>query len=436
MRRFLLLLVGAATLYFATSCDSVTDREKVLKIYNWADYMDESLIGEFEDWYEEQTGEKVRIIYQTFDQNEVALAKIERAAADYDLLCPSEYIVERMLTNDLLIPIDKDFGSTPNYLGNVAPYFTEIFEQFSTPEKKASDYTVPFMWGTTGILYNTRTVTREEASSWDIIWDSKFKNRIFLKDAVRDIYSITQIYINQDKINAGVPIAEVMNNLSQEAVDRAAVKLIEARKNVAGWETDFGKEMMTQEKADLNLSWSGDAVWAIEEGATVGVEFDYVVPVEGSNVWFDGWVIPKYAVNVKAASYFINFMCMPENALRNMDEIGYVSSIGTPEVLEAVIDESLDEYSDLSYIFGEAGRRVKVDPVQYPDISVIERCAVMRDFGDDSEIMMVMWATIKGDNLSAGMLAVIAVTVLAMLGYYGYSRYSAYKMKRFRQARR
>lgn len=436
MRRLLLSLLGLTILSCFTSFEAQAGRENVLKIYNWADYMDESLLDEFEVWYKEQTGEDVRIIYQTYDQNEIALAKVERAKADYDLMCPADYAIEKMFNSGLLKPIEKDFGSTPNYLGNIAPYFMDAFDVFSTPTQKTEDYIIPFMWGTVGIIYNTRTVTKEEASSWDIIWDKKFKNRIFLKDAVRDVYSITQIYLNQDAIAAGASIADIMNDSSQESVDRAAAKLIEARGNVAGWETDFGKEMMTKEKADISLSWSGDAVWAIEEGQAVGVDLDYVVPREGSAIWFDGWVIPKYAKNTKAASYFINFMCRPDNALRNMDAIGYIPAVATPEILEAIVDESLDTYSNLSYMFGPEATHIQVDPVQYPDLSIIERCAMMRDFGEHMERMMIMWATVKGDNLSVGMLAIIIVTALSILAFYVYKRYSRYKMKRYRKLRR
>ncbi len=435
-KRFLLSIIGVVCISIASCLEASAARENVLKVYNWADYMDESLLDEFEEWYLEETGERVKIIYQTFDLNEVALAKVERAKADYDLMCPSEYIIERMLKKDLLIPIIKDFGDTPNYLGNIAPYITATFDQISTPDKKANDYAVPFMWGTTGLLYNSRTVTRDEALSWAVIWDEKFLNRIFMKDAVRDVYGIVQIYINQDLISSGVPISEIVNDSSQESVERVAKHLVGVRNNVAGWEVDFGKEMMTKEKADISLSYSGDAVWAIEEGAEVGVELDYVVPKEGSIVWFDGWVIPKYAKNVKAASYFINFMCRPDNALRNMYEIGYVSAVATPEILEAIEDETIEEYSDLRYLFGDGADSVRVDNVQYPDVSVIERCAMSRDFGDRTEAMMIMWATVKGDNLSIEMIAVIVVTAIAIIIYYLYQYYTAYTRRRYRKRRK
>ena len=146
-----------------------TPREEILKVYNWADYIDEDLITEFEQWYEEQTGEKVTIIYQTFDVNETMLSKIELGHEDYDLVCPSDYIIERMLMNDLLLPIDRDFGDTPDYIGNLAPYIVDCFDNIEGFGKNANDYAVGYMWGTTGLIYNPKFVSAEDVKSWDVL---------------------------------------------------------------------------------------------------------------------------------------------------------------------------------------------------------------------------------------------------------------------------
>ena len=207
-------------------------------------------------------------------------------------------------------------------------------------------------------------------------------------------------------------IRELMYDSSDESIALVESYLKRMKELVAGWEADFGKEMMTQEKGWINLMWSGDAVWAIEEAAEVDVELDYTVPVEGSVVWFDGWVIPKYAVNTRAARYFIDFMCMPENAIRNMDATGYVSVVTNEEVLEYISsEEDYDEAIDLSYLFVhadgtpiEGADSVFADPVLYPCRSVIDRCAVMHDSGDRTDKMLEMWSRVKGDNLSTGML--------------------------------
>lgn len=411
------LFVFAITLLFAIGAATAADREHTLKIYNWADYIDEDVLTEFQEWYKEQTGEEVEIIYQLFDINEIMLAKIERGKEDFDVVCPSEYIIERMLRNDLLLPIDKDFGDTPNYIdSNISPYIVDRFNMIDGSGKNANDYAVGYMWGTTGLLYNTKYVTAEQASSWSILQDEQFRKKIFIKDAFRDVYSPILVYLKRDAIDRGeVTMDEVMYDASDESIALVEEFLKRAKRNVAGWEADFGKEMMTKEKAYINLTWSGDAVWAIEEAADVGVTLDYYVPDEGSNVWFDGWVIPKYAKNIKAARYFINFMCRADVALKNMDAIGYVSAVATPEVLEAKIDDSLENSVDASYFFGEGAENVKIDAVLYPDRKVIERCAMMHDSGARTEQMLEMWARVKGEVVKPWVLIVIGVTLLGML---------------------
>ena len=416
MKRIILtILCAIGTLVTAAAAD----RAHTLKIYNWADYIDESVLDDFKVWYKEQTGEEVEIIYQLFDINEIMLAKIERGKEDFDVVCPSEYIIERMLRNNMLLPIDKDFGQTPNYLHNISPYIIDCFNKIDGSGKNANDYAVGYMWGTTGLLYNTRYVTREEASTWSVLLNEKFEKKIFVKDAFRDVYSTQLIYLRQKELAEGTTSLDaLMYDSSDESIAEVEAHLKRVKKLVAGWEADFGKEMMTKEKAYINLTWSGDAVWAIEEAAEVGVELDYVVPNEGSNVWFDGWVIPKYAVNTKAARYFINFMCRPDIAIRNMEEIGYVSVVASPEILEAQSDEELATTVDATYFFGEGAEKVKLDPVMYPDKAVIERCAMMHDSGQRTQKMLEMWARVKGDDVPLWNLMIIVVSfgVLLVLG--------------------
>ena len=164
MKKILFLAVAALMML---GCSE--DRDHILKVYNWADYIDEDLIDEFEMWYEEQTGEPVEIIYQTFDINETMLSKIELGHEDYDVVCPSDYIIERMLMNDLLLPIERDFGDTPDYLDNVAPFIKEKFNQIEGHGKNANDYSVAYMWGTVGLIYNPKYVNKEETSSWNVL---------------------------------------------------------------------------------------------------------------------------------------------------------------------------------------------------------------------------------------------------------------------------
>ena len=413
MKRF---LFAAAALLMLAGPLSAIDREHTLKVYNWADYIDETLLGEFEQWYEEQTGEQVKIVYQLFDINEIMLSKIVLGHEDFDVVCPSEYIIERMLRSDLLLPIDRDFGETPDYLGNISPYIIHKFNQIDGSGKNANDYSIGYMWGTVGFLYNTKHATRDEVSTWYTLQDQKWAGKLFMKDAFRDIYTSLRVALNRDKIDAGeMDTEKICFDASAEDIAQVESFLNTFRDNVSGWEADFGKERMTQEKAWLNVTWSGDAQWAIEEAAAVGVDLDFVVPREGSITWFDGWVIPKYAKNVKAARYFINFMCKPENAIRNMEEIGYVSAVGGPEILEAMSDPDSYEPEDASYFFGPEATAVCLSPVMYPSTDVIARCGMMHDNGDRTQDLLDMWTRVKGDSASTFTYVIIGIAIVALI---------------------
>ena len=436
MRKFYTIFLSLLTVMLLPGCYDCESRENVLKIYNWGDYIDEEVLAAFPEWYKEQTGEDVRIVYQTFDINEIMLTKIERGKEDFDVVCPSEYIIERMLVKDLLVPIDTAFGKTPNYIHNISPYVRGEMEKLSVPGRPTSKYAVGYMWGTAGILYNKSNVTREEASTWHSLWDSKFRNKLLMKDSYRDAYGTAVIYANRDALAKGdIRVEDLMNNYSPEAIATAEKYLKELKPNIAGWEADFGKEMMTKNKAYLNMTWSGDAVWAIEEADAVGVELGYEVPMEGSNVWFDGWVIPRYSRNRKAASYFINYLCRPDVALANMETIGYVSAVATPEILEEKIDTTLETYSNLAYFFGPEARQIQIDPIQYPDSSVVARCAIIRDAGDNTQAVLDMWSHVKGDNLGGGLVAVILITLVVLVIYVSYQKIKRYKNRR-NQSRR
>ena len=406
------LILTALAAILLTGC--ADERDNILKVYNWADYIDEELLGEFEQWYEEQTGEKVQIIYQTFDINETMLSKIELGHEDYDVVCPSDYIIERMLKNDLLLPIERDFGETPNYIDNVAPYIIDKFSQIEGSGKDANDYSVGYMWGTVGLIYNPKYIAEEEASSWNVLRNPAYKGKVLMKDAFRDVYTALLVALNKDDIDSGkADLVSLPFDTSEKSISLVENYLNSFKESIAGWEADFGKEQMPKELAWINLSWSGDAQWAIDEAAEIGMDLRYSIPDEGSVVWFDGWVIPKYAKNIKAARYFINYMCMPENAVRNMDMTGYVSVIGGNEVLEAMSDEEEYDALDASYFFGEDADSVSVNPTMYPDNSTIMRCGMMHD--SDTEALLKMWSRVKGDNASAWTYILICLVFAGLI---------------------
>lgn len=401
MRTIIILLLSIVVISLFNSCnDSDQSRKKILKIYNWADYIDEDLLTEFPVWYKEQTGEDVEIVYQLFDLDEVVYSKIALGREDFDLICPTQYIIERMMKNGLLLPIDKNFGNTPNYLDNISPFIRKSMECLSTPELKAEDYMVPYMWSTSGIMYNTNLIPKEEVETLDCFWNPKNKGKILMKDNYWDVYNIAAIHGFYSDIKSGKRTrSQVSNDHTDEDIAVVERELKKLKPNLAGWEADFGKDMMTKGEIWMNYAWSGDAVWAIEEAASVGVSLDYVIPREGCNFSFDGWIIPKYAGNVKAASYFLDFLCRPEVALRNMDVSGYCSAVATPEIIDSMIDTTLTEKVNVSYFFGPGHDCLLLNPVQYPDSSIISRCVLLNDFLDKNEQVLEMWSRAKGDNL-------------------------------------
>ncbi|MCQ2165216.1 MAG: ABC transporter substrate-binding protein [Bacteroidales bacterium] len=423
MKKIFAFAAVAASLLASCFSSSAADRKEILKVYNWSSYIADGVIEEFEQWYKEQTGENITVKYMTFDVNEAMLSKIEKGHEDYDVVCPSDYIIERMLNNNLLLPLD--FAAIPDEINYIykyrSPYIEKMFRSIN-PNIDANDYSVAYMWGTTGLIYNPKYVSDAEASTWDAIRNPKFAGKILIKDAPRDVYAPVLIYLRQEQLKAGkVTLQELMSDSSAESIAEVQNYLLECKPGVCGWEADLGKEIMTKDRAWLSLNWSGDAMWAIEEAANVGVELRYIVPEEGSTVWFDGWVIPKYAVNTKAASYFIDFMCRPDIAIRNMEETGYVASCGAQEVLESQIDESFPPI-DLSYFFGEEASAVCVNPVQYPDIAVINRCALEHDWGEKTEDLLTMWQNVKGSQANLMTFIVIALVIAAAAAYYFISK--------------
>jgi spermidine/putrescine transport system substrate-binding protein len=335
-----------------------------------------------------------------------------------------------MLANDLLLPLERDFGETPDYLGNVAPYIAEKLSEIEGHGKDANDYCVGYMWGTVGLIYNPKYISDEEVKDWSVLKNPAYKGKVLMKDAFRDVYTSLLIALNKEALDSGEKDLKTLPfDTSAESIKMVEDYLNSFKESVCGWEADFGKEQMTKELAWINLSWSGDAQWAIDEAADIGMELRYAVPETGSSIWFDGWVIPKYAKNVKAARYFINFMCKSENALRNMDMTGYVSVIGGDEVLENMSDPEEYEPIDVSYFFGPQADSVCINPVLYPDNAIVERCGMMHDAG--TEDLLKMWSRVKGDSASAWTYILICLVFAALIFAVIYK----YTKKRHRRQR-
>jgi len=264
-----------------------------LTIYNWGDYIDPDLIAEFE----EQTG--IKVIYQTFDSNEAMMTKIEQGGTTFDVAVPSEYAISKMKEENLLLPIDH--AKIPN-LENIDPRFLNL--SFD-PD---NEYSIPYFWGTVGIVYNTALLPDRTFQSWNDLWSDDLRNRILLVDGAREVMGFGLNSLNYS-----------LNDTNEDHLQEAKRKLGELTPNVKAIVGDEIKMLLAGEEAAVGVVWSGDASEIMGENENL----DYVVPEEGSNLWFDNMVIPKTARNLEGAHQFINFMLDPEVGARNTEYVGY-----------------------------------------------------------------------------------------------------------------
>ena len=405
MRKILHLAVLALALVLLPGCGG--NRSQVLKVYNWYNYIDPSVIPEFEAWYKQQTGESVKVDYKEFTTNNELWNALE-AGGDYDVVAPSDYMIERMLKYGMLQPINRDFGHTPNYIGeeNISPFIREHFTML-IDTLDANLYAVGNNWGTTGILYNAQYVTDNDADTWNILRNFKYRDRILIKDAARDVYSQVILAVKEKEISEGkVTPDELMFYTGEENLAEVEQFLMNVHEIVLSWDAVEDKEKMVHEEGYVNLNWNGEAVQAIEEAAQEGVTLRFSLPDEGYTIWFDGWAIPKNAVNPKAASYFINFMLRPDIVTRNSDVTGYVASCGSMEVLKHFIDNKYPE-SDLSYFFGPEASAVRVNPVMFPDKKDVARSYIEHDWGENTYKLDEMWARVTAKEAGFPWLPVL-----------------------------
>ena len=265
-----------------------------LVVYNWGEYIDPDVLDEFE----EETG--ISIIYDEFETNEIMYPKVEAGAVVYDVICPSDYMVQKMIENDLLEPLDYD--KIPN-ISNIDPDYLKSAEQFDPGNR----YCVPYCWGTVGILYN-KTMVDEPVDSWDILWDEKYKDEILMQDSVRDTFAVALKRLGYS-----------LNSTDSKELQEAADSLKEQKDLVQAYVVDQVRDKMIGNEAALGVIYSGEAIYTQRENPNL----EYVIPKEGSNVWIDGWVIPKNARHKENALKFLDFLCRPEIALKNFEYITY-----------------------------------------------------------------------------------------------------------------
>ena len=315
-----------------------------LNVLNWGDYIDPQLLRQFED----ETG--IAVKYTTMTSNEEMLVKLASADNIYDVCFPSDYLIEKLVADDLLYPINK--ANIPN-LSNIDPRFMNLsFDPGNT-------YSVPYMWGTVDILYN-KTMVSDPVDSWNILWDEKYAGQILMYDSMRDTIGITLKKLGLD-----------INTRSEADILAAQEALIAQKPLVRAYLTDDIKMELINGSAALGVVYSGDAVYCISENPDLA----YAVPKEGSNVWFDNIIIPKTSKHTAEAEQFINFLCDAKVAAQNSDYIGF--STPNAEALKLM---------DPSYA---------ADPTYNPPQDVLDRCQIFQDLGDFVKVFSDAWTKVK-----------------------------------------
>ena len=331
IKKVAMLMAVLLMLSVIASCTQAGSAEERLYIYNWGDYIDMDLITMFE----EETG--IRVIYETFDSNEAMYARVQPGGTQYDLIFPSDYMIERMINENMLEKID---------MGNI-PNFVHVYDRFKGLFYDPNDeYSVAYMWGTLGILYNTEMVD-EPVDSWSILWNEKYKGLIIMYDSQRDTFTAAL-----KKLGFSV------NTRCIEELTLAKNELIRQKPLVQAYLGDQVKDKMIGNEAALAIVYSGDAMYTMEENPAL----NYVVPREGSNIWYDGMVIPKGARNKANAEKFIDFLCRPEVAAQNTMYIGYSTANRT--ALDLLPDE------------------MRFSLIYWPSEEILAKCEVFLDLGD------------------------------------------------------
>lgn len=458
-----------------------TDRTVTLRVCNWEEYIDlgdwdqeetidlesgdiigeNSMVEDFEQWYYETYGIRVKVEYSTFGTNE-DLYNMLTLGDVYDLVCPSEYMIMKLMAEDKLVPLSEEFfneeDSNNFYIKGVSPYIRSIFEENEINGEAWADYAAGYMWGITGIVYNPELVSTEAASSWKILDDPAYRRQVTIKDNVRDSYFAAVGALKSDLLTSEAFLTDPnyiknlekeMNDTSPETVRQVQEYLQDVKDNVYSFETDSGKADMVTGKVAANYQWSGDAIYTMDQADEDGVTLAFAVPKESTNIYFDGWVMLKSGIHGDAAKQhaaeaFINFNSRADNAIRNMYYIGYTSVISggeDPRIFEYANwnygageeEEDVVDY-DISYFFTdeeENDRYIVTAPAQqierqlsaqYPSGEAIGRSSIMIYFNQQqNEAINRMWISVRCFNIYdvpvwAWILAALVVAALVAFG--------------------
>ena len=326
-------------------------------VYNWGEYIDESVIDEFE----KETG--IKVVYDLFETNEEMYPVIEAGGVKYDAVCPSDYMIQKMIENNLLAEIN--FDNVPN-IKEIDPQYMDMSKSFD-PENK---FSVPYCWGTVGILYNTSMVAPEDApTKWADLWDEKFKDNILMQDSVRDAFMV-----------ALKSLGYSANTTDEAQIKEAKELLIKQKPLVQAYVIDQVRDKMIGGEAAVGVIYSGEMLYIQNEIKDLGLDYslEYVIPEEGTNLWLDSWVIPANAPNKENAEKWINFLCTSDIAKKNFEYITY------PTPNKGAFDLLDPEIRDNKAVF--------------PDADSLKNSEVYKYLGDQVDSLYnEAWKEVKSD---------------------------------------
>ena len=446
-------LAGAVGLIGLSLTNFIGDNRPVLKIANWAEYIDggdenSPLLKEFESWYEEQTGKKIRVEYCVADDNEI-LYNMLKMGDHFDVVCPSEYMLMKLIAEGRVQKLPESFYDISNpinyYTQNVSPFILKTFSENYILGEAWKDYAAGYMWGTTGFVYNPALVNEQDVQTWSVFTNATYKHEITAKNNIRDTY-FTGLAMHYDSelralkadLSAGKitstayksELSRMMNDTSASTMNSVKEMLMQMTGNLYGFETDEGKNKMIVGDISINYQWSGDAVY-IMDSAEYGDEeepnektllLNYAIPETVSNLWFDSWTLTKDCKDIEAATMFINFISRPDNVVKNMNYIGYTSCVGSDTVFEDfvlnyygaeegeedTVSYDLNYYFNPNYVEGDESTKSEnyifytySDQVkrqlfaQYPTEETLMRCVAMQYFDSDANTRAnSMWSDI------------------------------------------
>ena len=392
-----------------TSCGGASSEDGLtIRILNLEDYIylndpdqgynEKDLTEQFEDYYKKEFGKSIQVIYETSDTNESIYNDLLTGRTKYDLVCTSDYMLQKFVREGLITKLhnDEEDDWLENYHTYASPVIKERLDQIDVTMPDGSteyleDYCVGYMWGTLGILFNPNyeefskeADPLEDMASWNAFWDANYNNTISIKDSMRDTFAAALMHTYDDELDAlrvkyeedgdaeyyNEHLSEIFNRTDDETLKKVSESLEELKKNIFGLEVDSGKQDIVTGKIGVNLAYSGDAVYSMDQAdEELGDrELYYSIPTNGSNIWFDGWCIPtddsRSEEQFKAAHDFLDFISDPENASQNMNYTGYTSYIGGDTIYELILDW-YDARTDLIYFYDEEGEYENEDDRYY-----------------------------------------------------------------------